>query len=107
MSASKVTDDTFADEVLNSSEPVVVDFWAEWCGPCKQIAPALDEIATEMQGTVKVAKINVEENDKVPMEFGIQALPTLMIFKNGEVASIQRGACPKSDIVKWINETIA
>ncbi len=107
MATSKVEDATFEEEVLKSSEPVVVDFWAEWCGPCKQIAPALDEIATEMSGKVKIVKMNVEENEEIPMKFGIQALPTLLLFKDGQVVETMRGSAPKTNIQKWIEETIA
>lgn len=107
MSTSKVSDDTFEQEVLKSDTPVIVDFWAEWCGPCKQIAPALEEIAQEMNGKVKIAKINVDENPSTPGKYGIRAIPTLILFKNGEVASTQTGAHPKGKLVDWINGAIA
>ncbi|GAB4227127.1 MAG: thioredoxin TrxA [Methyloligellaceae bacterium] len=107
MATSQVSDDTFEEEVLKSSTPVVVDFWAEWCGPCKQIAPALEEIAAEMEGKVKVAKINIDENPSTPGKYGIRAIPTLMIFKNGEVAATQMGAQPKGKLLDWINASIS
>ena len=97
-----VTDTSFDSDVLKSSEPVVVDFWAPWCGPCRMIAPALDEIATEMAGKVKVAKINVDENQEVAAKYGIRSIPTLMLFKNGQLAATKSGASPKGDLVKWI-----
>ena len=106
MATSQVTDDTFEAEVLQSTTPVVVDFWAEWCGPCRQIAPALDEIATEMQGQVKVAKINIDENPNTPSKYGVRAIPTLMLFKDGEVAATQMGVQPKGKLVDWISDPI-
>jgi len=106
MSTVKVTDATFEADVLQSSEPVVVDFWAEWCGPCKMIAPALEEIATEMQGKVKVAKINVDENPGIAAKFGIRSIPTLYVVKDGKVAAQKVGAAPKSALVAWINGAI-
>ena len=106
MSTSKVTDATFEADVLNSSEPVVVDFWAEWCGPCKMIGPSLEEIATEMQGKVKIVKMNVDENPGVPGSLGIRSIPTLILFKDGKAASQKVGAAPKSDLVKWISSSI-
>jgi thioredoxin 1 len=107
MATSQVSDQTFEEEVLKSSTPVVVDFWAEWCGPCKQIAPALEEIAAEMGDKIKVAKINVDENPSTPGKYGIRAIPTLMLFKNGQVASTQMGVQPKGKLVDWINAAIS
>ena len=106
MSTSKVTDATFEADVLKSSEPVVVDFWAEWCGPCKAIGPSLEEIATEMHGKIKIVKMNVDENPGVPGSLGIRSIPTLILFKDGKAASQKVGAAPKSDLVKWISSSI-
>jgi thioredoxin 1 len=106
MSTAKVTDSTFDSDVLKSSEPVVVDFWAEWCGPCRMIAPSLEEIATEMKGKVKVAKLNIDENPAVAGKLGIRSIPTLMLFKDGKLASQKVGAAPKGELVKWINGAI-
>jgi thioredoxin 1 len=97
-----VTDKSFATDVLQSAEPVVVDFWAPWCGPCKMIAPALEEIAGEMAGKVKVAKVNVDENQEIAAQYGIRSIPTLMIFKDGKLAATKVGAGSKSDLSKWI-----
>ena len=107
MTTATVSDDSFNDEVLKSSTPVVVDFWAEWCGPCKQISPALEEIAQEMDGKIKIAKINIDENPSTPGKYGIRAIPTLILFKDGEVASTQTGVQPKSKLVNWINQSIS
>lgn len=104
---SKVTDATWGQDVLQSSEPVVVDFWAEWCGPCRMIAPALEEIASEMKGKIKVAKLNVDENPKVSAEFGIRSIPTLMVFKDGKQVAMKTGAGPKSELQRWINSSVA
>ncbi len=106
MATEKVTDSTFESDVLKSSEPVVVDFWAEWCGPCRMIAPSLEEIASEMKGKVKVAKLNIDENPAVAGKLGIRSIPTLMLFKDGKVASQKVGAAPKGELVKWINGAI-
>ncbi|MCT6871199.1 MAG: thioredoxin, partial [Bartonella sp.] len=96
MSTVKVDTNNFESDVLQSSTPVVVDFWAEWCGPCKMIAPSLDEIAAELQGKVKIAKINIDENPELATQFGVRSIPTLLMFNNGEVVSNMVGAAPKS-----------
>ncbi|WP_334129989.1 thioredoxin TrxA [Sneathiella sp.] len=102
MSTTKVTDSSFKEDVLDSSGLVLVDFWAEWCGPCKQIAPALDQIATEMKGQLKVAKINIDENPQTPTKYGVRGIPTLILFKDGQIAATKVGASPKSAIEDWI-----
>ncbi|MGG7517898.1 thioredoxin [Allorhizobium undicola] len=103
MATIKVDSSNFDAEVLQSAEPVVVDFWAEWCGPCKMIAPSLEEIATEMAGKVKVAKINIDENPDLAAKFGVRSIPTLAMFKGGEVADIKVGAAPKTALSSWIS----
>ncbi len=106
MATTKTTDDSFENDVLKSGRPVLVDFWAEWCGPCKQIGPALEEIAAEMGERVTVAKLNIDENPSVPSRYGVRGIPTLMVFKDGKVASTKVGAMPKSKIVEWLNESV-
>ena len=103
MATVKVDTNNFQAEVLNSVEPVVVDFWAEWCGPCKMIAPALEEISAELSGKVKVAKLNIDENPQLAAQFGVRSIPTLAIFKNGQVADIKVGAAPKTALNAWIS----
>ncbi|WP_295895223.1 thioredoxin [uncultured Bartonella sp.] len=106
MSTVKVDTSNFENDVLKSAEPVVVDFWAEWCGPCKMIAPSLEEIATELQGKVKVAKINIDENPELATQFGVRSIPTLLLFNNGEIVSNMVGAAPKSRLLDWIKDGI-
>jgi thioredoxin 1 len=106
MAVGKVSDATFEAEVLKSGSPVVVDFWAEWCGPCRMIAPALDEISASLGEKVKIVKLNVDENPQVAAKYGIMSIPTLMIFKNGELASRQVGAAPKQKLEQWITAAV-
>lgn len=101
------TDATFETDVLKSSHPVLVDYWAEWCGPCKMIAPILDEVATAYQGKLQIAKMNVDENRDIPAKFGIRGIPTLMIFKNGELAATKVGAMTKSQLTAFIDQQMA
>ena len=102
----KVTDATFDQDVLKASGPVVVDFWAEWCGPCRMISPALEEISNSLNGKVKVVKLNVDENPATTTKYGIMSIPTLMLFKNGELASRQVGAAPKQKLEQWITGSV-
>lgn len=103
MATIKVDSANFQSEVLESAEPVVVDFWAEWCGPCKMIAPSLEEIATEFAGKIKVAKLNIDENPELAAQFGVRSIPTLAMFKDGAVAVIKVGAAPKTALTAWIS----
>lgn len=101
-----VTEKTFDTEVLGSDVPVLVDFWAEWCGPCRMIGPALEELATEFEGKVKIAKVNVDENPSLPAKYGVRGIPALFMFKDGEVVSNRTGAAPKASLKGWIEETV-
>jgi thioredoxin 1 len=107
MATVNVDNNSFKSDVLDSSEPVVVDFWAEWCGPCKMISPSLEEIATEMNGKIKVAKLNIDENPELAAQYGVRSIPTLMLFKNGEVADMKVGAAPKTALSAWISGAVA
>ena len=100
------TDDTFANEVLKADTPVLVDYWAEWCGPCKMIAPVLDEIAQEYVGKLKIAKLNIDENPGIPPKYGIRGIPTLMLFKDGEVEATKVGALSKSQLTAFIDSNL-
>ena len=106
MVTKPISDDSFESDVINAGEPVLVDFWAEWCGPCKQIGPSLEEIAVEMGDRVTVAKLNIDDNPMTPSKFGVRGIPTLMLFKNGQVAATKIGALPKSKLAEGIESVI-
>ena len=106
MATVNVTDENFESEVIKAGKPVVVDFWAEWCGPCKQIAPILEEISNEMQDQVVVAKHNIDQHPNQPTKYGVRGIPTMLLFKNGELKATKVGATTKSNIVSWIKENI-
>jgi len=106
MATLAVTDETFDAEVRESDIPVVVDFWAEWCGPCKQIGPALEELSTEMDGKIKIVKVNVDENPNSPAQLGVRGIPALFLFKGGEVIANKTGAAPKAALQSWIEGAI-
>ena len=107
MGVGKVSDADFEATVLKSAQPVVVDFWAEWCGPCRQIAPVLDEIAKEREGKITIAKVNIDKNPGTPQKYGVRGIPTLIIFKNGQAVSTKVVSLPKSKLVEWIDSVIA
>lgn len=106
MATTKVSDDSFEADVLKSGRPVLVDFWAEWCGPCRMIGPSLEDIAKEMDGKLKVVKVNIDENPMAPTRYGVRSIPTLLLFKNGQVAATKIGAEPKQKLVSWINTVV-
>jgi thioredoxin 1 len=106
MATINVSDDSFETDVISSSKPVLVDFWASWCGPCKMIAPSLEELSDEMASTITIAKINIDDNQMTPTKFGVRGIPTMMIFKDGKVISTQVGAMAKSRIDSWIKEVV-
>jgi thioredoxin 1 len=101
-----VTDASFDQDVLKAAGPVLVDFWAEWCGPCRQIAPSLDEIAKETEGKLTVVKVNIDDNPQTPTQYGVRGIPTLMIFKDGKLAATKVGALPKSKLAEWVQQSL-
>ena len=107
MPAKKITDASFNEDVLKADKPVLVDFWAEWCGPCRQIAPALDELSEELGAQVTIAKLNIDENPTAPVRYGVRGIPTMILFKNGAPAATAVGARPKSSIKSWLEGELA
>ena len=106
MATKTVTDTSFHNDVLAATGPVLVDFWAEWCGPCRSIAPALEEIAEELEGKVTIAKLNIDENPDAPSQYGVRGIPTMILFKNGSPAATQVGAAPKSHLKRWLEDAL-
>jgi thioredoxin 1 len=106
MTIIKTSDSSFEADVLKSDRPVVVDFWAEWCGPCKMIAPFLEELAADKGDEVVVAKVNIDDNPLTPTKYGVRGIPTLMLFKNGEIAATKVGAMPKTKLYEWVEEAL-
>ena len=105
MATVTVTDESFEADVLKSASPVLVDLWAEWCGPCKQIAPALDQISEELSGRVTIAKVNIEDSPSTPGRYGVRGIPTMMLFKDGQMTSMKVGAMPKAKILEWLSQS--
>jgi thioredoxin 1 len=106
MTIMKTSDDSFEVDVLKADVPVVVDFWAEWCGPCKIIAPHLEELANDKGEQIRIAKVNIDDNPLTPTKYGVRGIPTLMLFKNGEIAATKVGALPKSKLYEWVEEAL-
>ena len=107
MSSKHISDSDFEQEVLKADGPVLVDFWAEWCGPCKQLSPVLDELAAEMGDKLTVAKVNIEESPESPQKYGVRGIPTLILFKDGEAVATKVGSMPKSKLVEWVESSVA
>ena len=103
MSTKQVTDQSFEQDVLNSDKPVIVDFWAEWCGPCKQLGPILEEVSNELGEKITIAKVNIDENPEAPTKYGVRGIPTMIYFEGGEAKATKVGAVPKSQLVEWID----
>ena len=106
MSIKSIKEDAFEEEVVKSELPVLIDFWAEWCGPCKEVSPILEEISTEMSDSIKIVKVNIDENPNIPSQYGVQSIPTLIIFKKGEVVATKIGMSSKNELLSWINTSI-
>ncbi len=106
MTSIPVSDDSFDNDVLKAEGSVLVDFWAEWCGPCKMISPALEEIAKEMDGRVQIAKMNIDDNPVTPQKYGVRGIPTLMLFRDGQVAATKVGAVPKNQLQEWVESVL-